>query len=253
MNRLLLLAGISLGVAGGTSTADDTDSAPPPAPSPRFFGKEYIDYWNSPRPEKAESPKTAAPSADPSAAQKRWSEPAVSEDGSIQTYHPPKQVAELLENPTEENARAYLDWQRERMRRIQEAQRILEEVKLKLAIEETSKRIKQTGVSTRLDLYVQKGCPHCETQKSILAEFVQRMPEVAVRTVELTENPKLVRELSIESVPTMVLSVGQSSVRRASVLSQSQLVRLIGLLVSRGIRRSPGGGRDDPEATDEKE
>jgi glutaredoxin len=218
----------------GASAADDTEEQPPQQPSPVFFGegRDYIDYWNSRWAEKAKSEKKSQNGSDHTPAQSRWSEPAAGEDGQVKTYYPPKQVSELLENPTEENARAYLQWQRERMRRIQEAHRVLEKVKLSLEIDELAKRIKSAGVSVRLDLYVQEGCPHCETQKSILAELVKRMPDLAVRTVELIKNPALVRELSIESVPTMIITTGGSSVRKVGVVSQSQLVRLVELLIS---------------------
>jgi len=234
MTRPFFFAFLPIALVAGASAADDTEPQPPPQqPSPGFFGKDYVDYWNSSWAEKAKNEKKLENETerDLTQAQARWSEPAVSDDGTVQTFYPPKQVAELLDNPTEENARAYLQWQRERMRRIQEAQRILEKVKVSLEIEKLGKQIKSSGVSVRLDLYVQEGCPHCETQKAIMADLLKRMPELAVRAIELSKNPSLVRELSIDSVPTMILTAGGSSLRRVGVLSLSQLIRSIELVI----------------------
>ena len=56
-----------------------------------------------------------------------WREPVLSQDGTI-TYHvPPRPVLDLLDDPTQENARLYLAWQNEKMQRILKAQEVLAE------------------------------------------------------------------------------------------------------------------------------
>ncbi len=54
-----------------------------------------------------------------------WREPVLASDGRITEYVPPRPVADLLENPTPENARQYLAWQDEKMQRVLKAQEVL--------------------------------------------------------------------------------------------------------------------------------
>ena len=54
-----------------------------------------------------------------------WREPIIGQDGKVTYYQPPAPVLALLENPTEENAQAYVDWQNAKTLRIQKAQEAL--------------------------------------------------------------------------------------------------------------------------------
>ena len=47
--------------------------------------------------------------------------------------HPPKVVVDLLEDPNEETARHYLEWNRARLARIARAQRLVEETEQVMA------------------------------------------------------------------------------------------------------------------------
>jgi len=51
-----------------------------------------------------------------------WREPTVSLDGHVTYYTPPEPMLTLLENPTAENAKAYLSWQKMKVERILKAQ-----------------------------------------------------------------------------------------------------------------------------------
>ncbi len=57
-----------------------------------------------------------------------WREPITSADGRTVNYVPPQPVADLLDNPTPENARLYIAWQDEKMKRIHKAQEVLAEI-----------------------------------------------------------------------------------------------------------------------------
>ena len=54
-----------------------------------------------------------------------WREPVLAPDGRTTDYVPPRPVADLLENPTPENARQYLAWQDEKIQRVLKAQEVL--------------------------------------------------------------------------------------------------------------------------------
>lgn len=51
-----------------------------------------------------------------------WREPVMGNDGKMTYYVPPVPVLRLLDDPTPENARAYLAWQEEKTARIIKAQ-----------------------------------------------------------------------------------------------------------------------------------
>ncbi|MEW6409753.1 MAG: hypothetical protein AB1488_06530 [Nitrospirota bacterium] len=57
-----------------------------------------------------------------------WIEPVISPDGSIRYYVPPKIVLDFLEDPTEENAKRYLEWNKEKLRKINAAQEVLNQI-----------------------------------------------------------------------------------------------------------------------------
>lgn len=57
-----------------------------------------------------------------------WTEPIIGPDGRLSYYRPPDAVLRFVENPTEENAQAYLEWNRKRFESLQEAQEVLSRV-----------------------------------------------------------------------------------------------------------------------------
>lgn len=72
----------------------------PTKPSGRLFAWRGIEFWKKPPPK-------ATPPAPPAAEMFREGD-----------YVPPKEVLDLLASPTPENARKYLESQREKLRRI---------------------------------------------------------------------------------------------------------------------------------------
>ena len=54
-----------------------------------------------------------------------WREPVIDQSGKISYYTPPGPVLALLENPTEDNAKAYLEWQNAKALQMQKAQEVL--------------------------------------------------------------------------------------------------------------------------------
>ena len=54
-----------------------------------------------------------------------WREPMLSKDGQLTYYTPPKVMQQLLDDPTPENARVYIEWQKERTDRIIKVQEVI--------------------------------------------------------------------------------------------------------------------------------
>ncbi len=105
------------------------ETPPPPEASRRFFKNEAVDFFGD------RAKRLAAAKAKESA-ETIWAEPVQREDGSFSIHVPPKQVVEFLNSPTEENAKAYLAWKRERLQKLQKAMETLK----KVAAEETPKK-----------------------------------------------------------------------------------------------------------------
>lgn len=59
-----------------------------------------------------------------------WREPVIGTDGKTHYYTPPHAVLNLLNDPSDKNAQAYLDWQKLRTERIIEAQKAIEHVQI---------------------------------------------------------------------------------------------------------------------------
>lgn len=78
-----------------------------PPPPDRFFERPDIEFWGPRPPRKAQ----AAP------------DPAAHLETDL-----PTPVREFVADPTPERARAYLEWQRERIERLRRALRLLEEI-----------------------------------------------------------------------------------------------------------------------------
>ena len=57
-----------------------------------------------------------------------WREPSLTADGKASYYTPPAPMLNLLENPTPDNAKAYLDWQKQKVEKIMKAQEVIDQV-----------------------------------------------------------------------------------------------------------------------------
>ena len=57
-----------------------------------------------------------------------WRESSRTTDGKTIDYVPPVPILKLLQDPTPENARAYIDWQRQKVEKIIKAQQVVDQV-----------------------------------------------------------------------------------------------------------------------------
>jgi len=127
----------------------------------RFFSKD-VDFWN----------RAARPSA------------ALAWVG--ETPPPPGPARDLLEAPTPENARRYLEWQRDRLARLHRALEALETA----ASEEDR--------DNSFLLFARDDCPYSRAQVSAL----QGLPVTVVR---VGESPALWSRYGVTATPTLVV------------------------------------------------
>ena len=131
--------------------------------SPRFFEKE-VAFWDAPRKKPARAP--------------TWMEGETV---------PPGPARDLLERPTAENARAYLEWQQERLERLQRALEALEAV--------SSEGAPASGAI----LFTRDECPWSRAQE----EELRGLPLAVVRH---GTSPELWTRHGVTATPTLVVN-----------------------------------------------
>lgn len=115
-----------------------------------------------------------------------WTEPVIGPDGRVAYYRPPEAVLQFIENPTEENAEAYLEWNRKRFEAYLKAQEVLRESIGKIEREggfDAQKTeslavgpLRQPSHSSlaRVLYFIDPACAYCEKQAPIVNEFYSR-------------------------------------------------------------------------------
>jgi len=132
------------------------------SPEPRFFAKE-VDFWGRP-------PKSHSVSL--------W---------QGEGAPPPGPARDLLERPTPENARRYLEWQEERLARLQKALEVLEAVAVKAA------------PGKEVLLFARDECPYSRAQE----EALRGLP---IRVVRHGESPELWARYDVKATPTLIVN-----------------------------------------------
>jgi hypothetical protein len=154
----------------------------------RFFKDPDVDFWGG-KPKKA---KTKGP--DPKGqVETLFAEPSQLPDGRVVVHTPPQAVLRFLEEPTKENARGYLEWQRERIKRLRLALEKLSEVATQLDGE------KQPDPEIEILYFKRYDCPYCVQQDAVLAQMGSSW---SVKTCTTRED---FAKYQITSVPVLVL------------------------------------------------
>lgn len=136
----------------------------------QFFDKPDVDFWGTRKRPEA-----------PQVAQEPWAEPG---------HEPPAPVRRLLEQPTRENALAYLKWQEDRLARLQAAIKAVEDARPK----EKEKEILY---------FTQERCPFCAEQDRQLA--AADLGGRTVRRIGPEGEPELWKRHGVTATPTLVI------------------------------------------------
>jgi hypothetical protein len=223
----------------------------------QFFEKP-VDFWGTGRPKPEQA--TAKTSSEGSLRETIWAEPTRLPDGRYAIYVPPKPVLDFLEDPTPDNLKGYLAWKKERAEKLRRALHLLEEHRANAV--PTTKAV-FAGTPTKVDsqdtrgltsrgaspssqdpadlpraksaapnderflvtYFHKKGCPHCDTQDAVLAEWMKRHPEGKLRVLEFGESPELWTSLGIVGTPALLLSdaEGKRSILLQGLAQESRL------------------------------
>lgn len=213
-----------------------------PEPTPRFFERP-IDYWQrgivferpagDERNERttAQRPPGSTPASD-------WGQMVKGPDGSLTFHELPKPLVQVLENPSPENIRAYFQWRMSRAQKVLRAAELMKEYRSAAATKPGNvdspplapflptdvppapsgpPPVRQPdalgGGPPRpftLRYFHKQGCPHCDSQDVVLAEWLKDKPEGRLEVVEFGTSPDLWRTNQVRGTPSIVVEDGTS-------------------------------------------
>ena len=119
-----------------------------------------------------------------------WAEPIVSPSGNVAIYVPPKEVRDFLDKPDPENAKAYLGWNMNRIKKFMTAQQLLEKEAKGMGLDKDNKVASLPDSANlvnnpddrrnHLFYFMLKGCPACKEETSVLEEIHLNHPEINI-------------------------------------------------------------------------
>jgi len=160
-----------------------------------LFRYDRIDFFKDPDSKKDTVSEQAQSSIE--SIESEWAEPVISASGKVSIYLPPKEVRDFLDTPDPENAKAYLEWNLNRIRKFITAQemlakeaKILDQPRGRDNLTDTDSQ--KTGSSTSvagaalpqgdyLFFFMLKGCPVCQKEARVVENIYLTHPEIKVQ------------------------------------------------------------------------
>ena len=158
-----------------------------------------------------------------------WAEPIVSPSGNVAIYVPPKEVRDFLDKPDPENAKAYLGWNMNRIKKFMTAQQLLEKEAKGMGLDKDSKVASLPDSANlvnnpdnrrnHLFYFMLKRCPACKEETRILEEIHLNHPEINIEVfadgfsddelkgfvLPVTQDNGMSQKLRINSYPTILV------------------------------------------------
>lgn len=246
MNRvgLCLSAALVLNVLGSAQAQDAPPTEKPQTCTPRFFDRP-IDYWQRgiaySDGKTADQGRDSRPNqkSDPSTASSDWGQAIRLPDGTVAYQDLPKLLVRVLEEPTPDNIRTYFEWRMTRAQKILRAAELMKEYRsssgpktpivaegarsipdLREPLEVIAPQEPRTAAALPaapdakrgfvVTYFNKQGCPHCDTQDRILAEWLKENPEGRLDTVEFGTRPELWKAYRVRGTPSLVVEDSQS-------------------------------------------
>ena len=154
-----------------------------------LFEYGRVDFFNSLDPQEKAS--QIAPQEKPEIIVDEWAEPIISPSGSVSIYVPPKEVKDFLDKPDPGNAKAYLEWNLKRIKKLILAQELLaKEVKKIGFTEDAMANSSLFGSNSLIDnarlkgnslfYFMLKGCPSCQREARVIENIYLNHPEIKI-------------------------------------------------------------------------
>lgn len=238
---VLLWANLLLRLAMDLHAQESVVAAPSEKAGPavrRFFDRP-IDYWQrglgfdeetkvDPKSDQGRErkPPAGAPAGD-------WGQVVKLPDGSLSIHELPRQLVDVLEDPSPGKIRAYFEWRLGRTGKILRAAELMKEYRNSGALKPgdgdrqgslailAHPKVQEIPASEpraeapppetlskspfRVTYFHKQGCPHCDSQDVILTEWLKDKTEGKVQAVEFGMNPELWRAYQVRGTPSLVI------------------------------------------------
>jgi len=154
-----------------------------------LFEYGRVDFFNNLDPHEKAS--QIAPQEKPEIIVDEWAEPIISPSGKVSIYVPPKEVKDFLDKPDPGNAKAYLEWNLKRIKKLILAQELLaKEVKKIGFAEDAMANSSSFGSNSLIDnarlkgnslfYFMLKGCPACQREARVIENIYLNHPEIKI-------------------------------------------------------------------------
>lgn len=211
-----------------------------PPPIRRFFERP-IDYWQHGLSYEDEKKPATSPTAKPSTLPKQnpsdWGQLVKQSDGTMAYHELPRQLIEVLEDPSPEKIRAYFEWKLARTQKILRAAEAMKEYKASQSggpapapmsaaalpvaavpadpgtprkVSSPTQVASPGKVPFTVTYFHRGGCPHCDTQDAILGRWLKDKPEAKLIVLDFGEKPELWQRFRVRGTPSLVLEAGGS-------------------------------------------
>ena len=155
-----------------------------------LFEYDRVDFFNSLYPQEKTS--RIVPQEKPETITDEWAEPIISPSGKVSIYVPPKEVKDFLDKPDPGNAKAYLEWNLKRIKKLILAQELLaKEVKKIGFTEDAMANSSSSGSNSLIDnarlkgnslfYFMLKGCPACQRETRVIENIYLNHPEIKIK------------------------------------------------------------------------
>ena len=157
-----------------------------------IYGFSEIDYFNMKglkKTDKREIHATVDKNDEP-IDQDLWIEPAISADGKVSYYKPPQVVVDFLDDPTKENGKAYIEWNKAKLAKITKAQEVLQELATEMNLipptqppqvaDATLPKASAEEKTANVVFFLLRGCPYCEKQKVLIEDLFKNRPDLNI-------------------------------------------------------------------------
>ena len=222
-----------------------------------YFGHDEVKFF--------EEKEGTTTEAEKSQEEGLWTEPVIGPSGEVFYYTPPKPVLDFVNNPTEENAKAYLDWNKKRFDAYAKAQQVLKEVikeqegkapSVKTAPKKEARKSKSLAFSSkqpapsltksikaRLLYFIDPDCKYCRQELPIINAFYEKhKKELQIEGITGADNiPELnakfafpvrkdrgeIKDFKISTYPTMIFFLPGGKVFGIKGVAQKEVLEKI--------------------------
>lgn len=260
----LIAAGFGLGVMAQEAKAPEGEKTPGTPPQPQQVSRARhdrlfegpIDFWRKGLTYEAEGEEKAKAPGESLEVSRRfekslgqhddWGQFVRLPNGELARFELPRPLVRVLEDPSDVNIKAYLDWKQartgkilraaERMKKYQEENRKGEVPPAEAALPSREEKAKpqaagetmsappsppQAGPSraspigdTTITYFRRPGCRWCDREDGVLAEWLKAHPGVALEVVEPGSRPELWTRYGVRGTPTLLLKETKTGMMR---------------------------------------